>query len=94
MRVLLLNVIVLGLVGSAAMAQDRRGIRFWNLTLYTITSHLHLPRLLSPRSLMSRLNACAAQPSRIHLGCSSLSSLSAALRTNLGGRGSRVHHLV
>jgi len=38
MRVLLLNVIVLGLVGSAAMAQDRRGIRFWNLTLYTITS--------------------------------------------------------
>jgi hypothetical protein len=38
MRVLLLNVIVLGLVGSTAMAQDRRGIRFWNLTLYTITS--------------------------------------------------------
>jgi hypothetical protein len=38
MRRLLLAVTVLGLVGSAAAAQDRRGIRFWNLTLYTITS--------------------------------------------------------
>jgi hypothetical protein len=35
MRSLLLIVMVLGLVGSAAVAQDRRGIRFWNLTLYT-----------------------------------------------------------
>ena len=32
-----LFVMVLGLVDSAAMAEDRRGIRFWNLTLYTIT---------------------------------------------------------
>ena len=38
MRSLLLIVMVLGLVGSAAVAQDRRGIRFWNLTLYTITN--------------------------------------------------------
>jgi hypothetical protein len=33
-----LFVMVLGLVDSAAMAEDRRGIRFWNLTLYTITN--------------------------------------------------------
>ena len=38
MRSLLLIVMVLGLVGSAAVAQDRGGIRFWNLTLYTITN--------------------------------------------------------
>ena len=38
MRRLLLAVTVLGLVGSAAAAQDRRGIRFWNLTLYTINN--------------------------------------------------------
>jgi len=25
-------------VGSPVVAQDRKGIRFWNLTLYTITS--------------------------------------------------------
>jgi hypothetical protein len=33
----LLALIALGLVGSSVMAQDRKGIRFWNLTLYTIT---------------------------------------------------------
>jgi hypothetical protein len=38
MRSLLLGSIVLGLISSAAMAQDRRGIRFWNLTLYTVTN--------------------------------------------------------
>jgi hypothetical protein len=38
MRGLLLVLMVLGLVGSAAVAQDRRSIRFWNLTLYTITN--------------------------------------------------------
>jgi hypothetical protein len=38
MRGLLLVLMVLGLVGSAAIAQDRRSIRFWNLTLYTITN--------------------------------------------------------
>jgi hypothetical protein len=36
MRSLLLIVMVLGLVGSVAVAQDRRGS--WNLTLYTITN--------------------------------------------------------
>jgi hypothetical protein len=30
--------IVFGLVGSSVLAQDRKGIRFWNLTLYTITT--------------------------------------------------------
>jgi len=25
-------------VGSSVLAQDRKGIRFWNLTLYTITT--------------------------------------------------------
>ena len=30
--------IVFGLVGCSVVAQDRKGIRFWNLTLYTITS--------------------------------------------------------
>jgi hypothetical protein len=30
--------IALGLVGSSVVAQDRKGIRFWNLTLYTITT--------------------------------------------------------
>jgi len=34
----LLAGIAFGLVGSSVMAQDRKGIRFWNLTLYTITS--------------------------------------------------------
>jgi hypothetical protein len=38
MRRLLLVSIVLAVTGSVAVAQDRRGIRFWNLTLYTITS--------------------------------------------------------
>jgi len=30
--------IAIGIVGSSAAAQDRRAIRFWNLTLYTITT--------------------------------------------------------
>jgi hypothetical protein len=34
----LLASIAFGFVGSSAAAQDRKGIRFWNLTLYTITS--------------------------------------------------------
>jgi hypothetical protein len=38
MRAVLLASIALGLVGSSAVAQDRKGIRFWNLTLYTITT--------------------------------------------------------
>lgn len=38
MRSLTLVSIALELIGSAATAQDRRGIRFWNLTLYTITN--------------------------------------------------------
>jgi hypothetical protein len=38
MRVVLLASIALGLVGSTVLAQDRKGIRFWNLTLYTITT--------------------------------------------------------
>ena len=33
----LLAAIALAVIGSAATAQDRRGIRFWNLTLYTVT---------------------------------------------------------
>ena len=38
MRRLLLVSIVLAIMGSVAAAQDRRSIRFWNLTLYTITT--------------------------------------------------------
>jgi hypothetical protein len=38
MRVLLLASIAFGLVGSSVLAQDRKGIRFWNLTLYTVTN--------------------------------------------------------
>jgi hypothetical protein len=38
MRSLWLAVALLALAASAATAQDRRGMRFWNLTLYTITS--------------------------------------------------------
>jgi hypothetical protein len=37
MRGLWLAFIALAISGSVATAQDRRGIRFWNLTLYTIT---------------------------------------------------------
>jgi hypothetical protein len=37
MRALLLAAIALAVIGSAAAAQDRRGMRFWNLTLYTVT---------------------------------------------------------
>jgi hypothetical protein len=37
MRSVLLGSIALGLIGCAAIAQDRRDIRFWNLTLYAIT---------------------------------------------------------
>ena len=38
MRALLLVAIAFELMGVApAAAQDRKGIRFWNLTLYTIT---------------------------------------------------------
>jgi hypothetical protein len=38
MRVVLLAAIAFGLAGSSVLAQDRKGIRFWNLTLYTITT--------------------------------------------------------
>ena len=34
----LFALISLGLLVSSVVAQDRKGIRFWNLTLYTITS--------------------------------------------------------
>ena len=37
MRAVLLASTALGLVVSSAPAQDRKGIRFWNLTLNTIT---------------------------------------------------------
>ena len=37
MRPSLLAAIALAVIGSTAAAQDRRGIRFWNLTLYTVT---------------------------------------------------------
>jgi hypothetical protein len=30
--------IALGLLGSSVVAQDRKGVRFWHLTLYTITT--------------------------------------------------------
>lgn len=36
MRRLVLGSLVLGLLGSAAMAADGKGIRFWNLTASTI----------------------------------------------------------
>jgi hypothetical protein len=38
MRVPWLGSIALGLIACAAMAQQRGDIRFWNLTLYTITN--------------------------------------------------------
>ena len=38
MRRALFASILFGLLGSSVVAQDRKGIRFWNLTLYTITS--------------------------------------------------------
>jgi hypothetical protein len=38
MRRALLASILFALLGSYVVAQDRKGIRFWNLTLYTITS--------------------------------------------------------
>src|SRR5262249_31892726 len=38
MRIVLLASIAFALVGSSVLAQDRKGIRFWNLTLYTITA--------------------------------------------------------
>jgi hypothetical protein len=38
MRGVLLTSIAFGLVASFAAAQDRKGIRFWNLTLHTITT--------------------------------------------------------
>jgi hypothetical protein len=41
MREILLVAIALGILGADAAAQDRRGIRLWNLTLYTIT-HLQM----------------------------------------------------
>src|SRR6266511_1947674 len=43
MRGVLLASIAFALVGSSLAAQDRKGIRFWNLTLYTITSFLMSP---------------------------------------------------
>ena len=38
MRGVLFASIAFGLVASSAAAQDRKGIRFWNLTLYTVTT--------------------------------------------------------
>jgi hypothetical protein len=37
LRAPLLAAIALAVIGSTAAAQDRRGMRFWNLTLYTVT---------------------------------------------------------
>jgi hypothetical protein len=37
LRAPLLAAIALVVISSAAAAQDRRGMRFWNLTLYTVT---------------------------------------------------------
>jgi hypothetical protein len=37
LRTSLLAAIALAVIGSAAAAQDRRSMRFWNLTLYTVT---------------------------------------------------------
>jgi hypothetical protein len=36
-RAALLAAIALAVIGSVAPAQDRRDMRFWNLTLYTVT---------------------------------------------------------
>jgi hypothetical protein len=36
-----LGLTTLSVVGCSALAQDRKGIRFWNLTLHTITA-LHM----------------------------------------------------
>ena len=38
MRALLLASIAFALMGSSVLAQERKCIRFWNLTLYTITT--------------------------------------------------------
>ena len=38
MRGVLFASIAFGLVASSAAAQDRKGIRHWNLTVYTITT--------------------------------------------------------
>jgi hypothetical protein len=38
MRRLLPVSFALAIIATGAAAQDRRGIRFWNLTLYTVTS--------------------------------------------------------
>src|SRR5215468_12166494 len=38
MRGVLLASIAFALVSSSVLAQDRKGIRFWNLTLHTITT--------------------------------------------------------
>jgi len=37
MRTFVLSLTMVLLAASTASAQDRRGIRFWNLTLYTVT---------------------------------------------------------
>jgi hypothetical protein len=37
MRARLLLLVLLAMTACTAMAQDRRGTRFWNLTLYTVT---------------------------------------------------------
>jgi hypothetical protein len=38
---IVLGLTALSVVGCSALAQDRKGIRFWNLTLHTITA-LHM----------------------------------------------------
>jgi len=38
MHVLSVAVAAFALVASTSAAQDRKGIRFWNLTLYTVTA--------------------------------------------------------
>ena len=37
MRILMLGLTLTALATSTAAAQDRKGMRFWNLTLYTVT---------------------------------------------------------
>ena len=37
MRIVLLGLSLVALTTATAAAQDRKGMRFWNLTLYTVT---------------------------------------------------------
>ena len=78
MRVLLLASIAFALMGSSVLAQDRKGIRFWNLTLYTITTFQMSPAG-TDKWAPTNARMVAMEPSTTTSACASRASSPGAM---------------